>query len=110
MISLPSGQRALVYSVDEMDTLTPFKACLCFDIPGPMGGRSLAEIISRMVIFTSGAAHRFLLCKCITFAWNKSYCQEPGQPPMSTHLTGNGRLGEVTGGEVQRAVPKSARC
>lgn len=38
MISLPSGQRALVYSVGEMDPPTPFKACLGFDIPGPMGG------------------------------------------------------------------------
>lgn len=38
MISLPGGQRALVYSVDEMDTLTPSRACLCFDILGPMGG------------------------------------------------------------------------
>lgn len=55
----------------------------------PWEGRSLAEIISRMVIFTSGAAHSFLLCKCITFAYNKSYCQEPGHPlfPLSLRIS-----------------------
>lgn len=30
--------------------------------------------------------------------------------PNATHLTQKGRLGEVTRGQVQRAVPKSAHC
>lgn len=76
----------------------------------PWEGRSLAERTSRMVIFASGAAHSFLLGKCITFAWNKSCCQEPGQPPQVYASHRKGSLGEVTGGEVQRAVPKSAHC
>lgn len=41
---------------------------------------------------------QFLLCKCIMFAWNKSYCQELRQPPalhVSSGKEDSGRLAEA---------------
>lgn len=51
-----------------------------------------------MVIFTSGAAHSFLLCKCITFAWKKKLSGAWTTPPslcISPGREDSGRLWEA---------------
>lgn len=75
-----------MYSVDETDRLTHFKASSGFDIAGLLGARGASEIIPRTIIFISGPAYRFYYVSVLGLPEIKPTIKNPYIPSSMHHL------------------------
>ena len=96
----PRRQRALLYSIGEMDILLLFKAFPYFDTVVPMGQVETSDQCPSAWDnhFYFRSSIQVLLCKHIKFAWNQTYCQAPMQSTilcLSSGREDSGRLQEA---------------
>lgn len=92
--SHPRRQRALLYSMDEIDILSLCKSFPCFDTVVLLGQVEASDLMPGTITFISDLAYRFYYVSILSLLGIKSTVKNPSNPQFcACHLEGRTQRG-----------------